>query len=96
MELTIITDHKWRNLLYGYELTDKERGKFDYILADEFDTHDFFRYKGQVYDIGEFMRIENDPDLAGWQGYSNDSYFSGVLLNLSPDGEKYQVGRYYS
>lgn len=97
-ELKIITDHKWKNLLYGYELTDKEKKEFDWIDADEIDSHSFFRYRKNVYSITEFMSIHatrltfDKP----WNGYYSDSYFSGILIELSDDGEMYRVGLYLS
>jgi hypothetical protein len=32
----------------------------------------------------------------GWDGVVSDTYFSGVLIALSNDGEEYIVGTYYS
>ena len=101
--LTIKTNHQFRNLIYGYELTDKERAEFDYI--DDIDSHNFFRYRGIVYDPDEFMRIPDcanqrlDPDLEpmlAWDGYQSDSYFSGVLVKYSDDFEQIKVATYYS
>lgn len=41
------------------------------------------------------MRIPHGSDFKGWDGYASDSYFSGVLIKLSRDGEEYMVGTYY-
>lgn len=96
MELEIITNNQPRQLIYGHELTEKEKEDFDYL--DDIDGHDFFRYKGQVYDPCEFMRIENHPDsdFNSWQGYSSDTFFSGIVLKYNDDMESVIVGRYYS
>jgi hypothetical protein len=107
MVVTIKSDRKWRNLLYGYELPKKQRKEFDYIKSDEeFETRNFAKYHGQYYDINEFqvLPIIGDasgkhvvyPEFRGWDGYMNDTYSSGVLIKLSSDGEQYKIGRFYS
>lgn len=89
--MNIITDHKWRNLLHSYELSKRWRKEFDYIDADDFDDHAFIRYRGQVYDVSEFMRT----GIEGWDGIATDTFFSGTLIKLSPDGEQAKMGRVY-
>ena len=86
--MKIITNHHWRNFLYGYELTDKEKEEFDWIDPEEFDTHSFFRYRGSTYSIQDFMV---SSILPGWHGFHGDSFFSGVAIKLSDDGEQYKV-----
>ena len=95
MNLEIITNHQPRPIVYGYELSEKEKKDFDYLESDDLEYNAFFKYKGQVYDLGEFMRINDNEDLEGWDGYSGDSYFSGTLVKLI-DEENVIVGRYYS
>lgn len=87
--MKITTDHKWKQFIYGYELTPKERKEFDYMSDEEIDSPKFLRYKGWVYSINDFISTENFP---GWHGYKSDSYFSGVLIELSKDGESYRIG----
>lgn len=95
-EVKIKTDWKWRNLLYGYELPKKQRKNFDYLNDEEFDTHSFAKYRGQYYDVGEFMVVPKSSGLGAWDGYHGDSYFSGIVIKLSSDGERYKIGMYYS
>ena len=96
MKLEIITDNKWKNFKYGYEVPDSVlNDHFDYLSEDE-KIDGFIQYRSIWYHISEFMRIENNPALNGWQGYSSDSFFSGVLINISDDGERYQIGTYIS
>lgn len=80
---TIITNHQPRNLLYGYELTAKEREDFDYIDEDEFDTHAFFRYRGICYDFDDLER----SNVKGWDGQHTDSFFSAVLVKVVNDDQ---------
>lgn len=58
-ELTIVTNNVARNTIYGYELTPKEREEFDYYTPGELNEQSFVRYRKQVYDIGEFVRVES-------------------------------------
>lgn len=84
----IITDHKWKNLLHGYQLTNKEKEFFDWI--DDVDSQDFIRYRRVVYAVSEIMRFDNKSE---WHGYVADSYFSGVVFKFNGDGQ-YMVGTY--
>ena len=92
-DLTIRSNYVARNVLSWHDLSTKEQADFDYLVPDESDGEQpendrryettFARYKGHVYDLGEFMRTPADmfPDnRRKWQGYTSDSYFSGVLL----------------
>ena len=90
--MKIITNNQPRLLLYGYELTDKEKQDFDYL--EDIDSNNFVKYKGSIYDAGEFMRVDNDY-LKDWDGYSSDSYFSGILIKYI-DSDHVIVARYYS
>lgn len=92
--MEIITNNKPRQLIYGYQLSDKQKQDFDYI--DDIDNHDFVIYKNNVYDLSEFMRIENNDKLNGWDGYSSDSFFSGTLIKYADDMETVIMGWYYS
>lgn len=100
-KMEVITNHHWYDVLSGYELTAKERKEFDYLDDEEIMAPRFFRYRGQVYDLGEFMRVPKDQPWAGvnirsWDGYVSDSYFSGVVVRFDEDGERIQVGTYLS
>ena len=91
--IKIITNNKPRQLIYGYELTDKQKQDFDYI--EDIDSHDFVKYKNNIYDLSEFMRIENNSSLKDWHGYSSDSYFSGTLIKYI-DSDTVIMGWYCS
>lgn len=93
--MQIITNYKPRDIVGGHMLTARERAEFDYM--DDVNDGSFFRYRGAIYDIGEFMRISGtDSPFKEWHGYAGDSYFSGVLIRLSSDGDSVIIGRYYS
>lgn len=100
MTFQIKTNHVPRDLIYGYELSEKERKEFDYLKDEEsderLDTHQFFRYKGEVYDPSDFMRATDIADLKGWDGYASDSYFSGTVIKYVDAFERVIVGTYFS
>lgn len=95
--VTVITNNVPRDVLWGLELSEKERAEFDYLNPDELDYATFFRYKGEVYDLGEFMRIDEPVSsiFKGWDDYSSDSFFSGLIVRYVGD-DQVVVGRYYS
>ncbi len=101
--MQIITNSNWREFVYGSDLSIKEKENFDYMNIDELESGSFIRYKGIIYDLGEFMAIR--PPIAPhcqregwttWDRYQSDSFFSGILLRLSNDGDQYQIATYYS
>ena len=59
-----------------------------------------FKYKGNIYFLSEFMRIEqNSPfytDEGLFHGYYSDSFFSGVLVYISDCGEYVKAYTYIS
>lgn len=100
--VTIVTNNVPRFVVYGFELSEKEREEFDYLDPEQLDHTTFVRYKGQVYDLSEFMRIDSDvlsnirfDHFRGWHGYSSDSFFSGVLVRYVDD-DRVIIARYYS
>mgnify|MGYP001818557146 CR=1 FL=1 len=99
--MKIITNNQYRNLIYGYELSDTEKQDFDYI--DDIDSHDFIKYKSEVYDPSEFMVTPYDEParqelnkLSAWDGYQSDSFFSGIVIKYSDDFELVKIGTYIS
>jgi hypothetical protein len=104
MNLTIITNNVPRPLVYGFELTEKERAEFDYYKdAEELDCSMFVRYLGEVYALDQFTRhgsnwcrLPEFSPLNEWHGHHNDSFFSGILIRLSDDGETCVMGCFYS
>ena len=56
--MQIKTNNQPRPVIYWYDLTDAERAELDYIDTDTAqDDFRGFRYKGAVYDLGEFSAI---------------------------------------
>ena len=92
--MKIITNNHWNTFLYGYELTEEQKLDFDYI--DDIDSESFIKYRGIIYSIHDFMAIERSPFPGKWDGYSSDSFFSGVIIKLSDDTEQYKIATYIS
>jgi hypothetical protein len=100
MNITVRTNNVPRDIIDAYQLTPQERKEFDYLNWDAIeqgnDSASFFRYKGQIYHLGEFMRLDSNTELKGWDGYFNDTYFSGVLVKYVNEGEQIVVAQYFS
>jgi hypothetical protein len=106
-DLKIITNHVPREIIDAWSLTPADRAEFDYLdwpaIDDGRDSASFFRYRGQLYDIGEFSAtwgISRDSglpdDFAGWHGYMSDTFFSGVLVRYTSDHESVVIGRFFA
>ena len=108
MTVTVTTNNMRRECIMGQWLPGfsafnpqglyvKLREQFDYLTQDEFDETEFFKYKGDWYSVGDFIRVDaNSPfNNKRWDGYSSDSYFSGVVMKYNYDGTVI-VGTYCS
>jgi len=98
--MKIRTNRQWREFKLREDVPKK-------ILASEFDwtnkdhalhcdySDGFIHYKGCWYHLSQFERLGGGPlTSAGWTGGHADSFFSGVVIKLSSDGEQYQIGTY--
>lgn len=97
--MKITTNNQQRCVKYGYEMPYSKYSDFDYIGeydSDDFKFHSFVEYKGEWYDLSEFMRIDGAVfgELKDWHGYQSDSYFSGIVVRYCNDNDCVIVGRY--
>lgn len=100
---TVRTNNVPRPVINGYELTEKEQKEFDYLDFGSNDHDDgdgvyrsFFRYKGNVYDLGDCMRVEETNELCkGWDGYYGESYFSAIVVKYVNNFEDVIVGQVF-
>jgi hypothetical protein len=101
--MRVITNHVPRDVIDAWELTPAERAEFDYLnwpaIERGEDSASFFRYRGQLHDLGEFTAdygITRDaglPDaLSKWDGYRSDSFFSALVVRFTEDNERVVVG----
>jgi hypothetical protein len=94
--IIIKTNNIPRPIIYGYELSSKERLVYGYLDDEELECSPFFRYKGCTYSLGDFMPINDNGELKDWHACMPDGFFSGVVIKLSDCGECVTIGTYYS
>jgi hypothetical protein len=101
--MKITSNYHSRPVFPVHDLSPSERSKHD-INADSDDS--FFRYRGDVYPLSEFVRIirpggnsphgfefhDHENAFIGWDGIRTDSFFSAIVIRLAPDGESAIVG----
>jgi len=101
-DVKVTTNNVPRFTIDAYELTEAERAEFDYLdwpaIDEGRESATFVRYRGELYDLDQFTHVGPDAPEAfrGWHGWLADTFFSGILIKLSGDGELATVARYYS
>lgn len=96
MSVRVITNNVPRPIVDAYELSPKEREEFDYLdwpaIDEGADSASFFRYKGELHDLGEFTadygitKGSGLPEhLSNWHGYRSDSAFSALVVRYVDD-----------
>ena len=105
MSTTIKTNNVPRDVINAWELTPTQRAEFDYLdwpaIDEGSDSASFVRYRRDLYDLSEFVRIiprsgqlgpigfahpvEDNSPLAAWDGIRTDSYFSGIVIRWHRD-----------
>jgi hypothetical protein len=100
MAIKLITDNKWKHFKYGNEVPKKVmETQFDY-LSEEKQFDYFIQYRKRWYHIDDFLVISKHSPLkelkGEWHGYMPDSFFSGIVIQISDDNESYIIGTYIS
>lgn len=86
----VVSNHQWRAFRDRSEVPTKTlQSEFDWL--DESESSGFFQYYRRWYHLSEFLR----DGIPGWDGHNAYSYFSGMVIKVSGDGENYMVGTYY-
>ena len=98
-ELKIRTNNSPRDVLRWWQLTEAEQKEFDYLDTDNKQMEaEFGRYRGIVYDLhdmeGGFSHSKMPEQFKGWHNYQSNSYFSGILIRWSADGESVTFATY--
>lgn len=82
------------------QLTEEEKKDFDYVTEEEYCDDRFFRYGDCVYDTDEFMsckRFFSREEISKWDGYSSDTFFSGVVVRFDKEEDGYVfAGTYFA
>ena len=94
--MKIYTNHHERQFAYSNEVPeDVLDSQFDYQDRDELHAgRGFFKYRGYWYHLDGFVSCPKGMFEGKWNGYTSDSFFSGVLIAISDDGETYKVATY--
>ena len=114
--LKIVTNNVPREIVYGYEM-DPEilRDEFDIEVegmnedqVGDLCSKEFVKFRGVWYDLEDFITTRPGPwnhglpeEFRQWDGYSSDSFFSGILLRYpreydTMDLDRVVLGTYYS
>lgn len=103
MTFTIRTNNVPRFTIDAWHLTPAEQLDFDYLdwpkIGAGEDSRTFFRFKGMLYDLGEFMKCDGAFGMSGWHGYFGETAWSGVLVRYVHEDScetKIVVGMYFS
>ena len=90
--MEIVCNNKPRHVLHWHDLAPTEQAEFDWI-EDSDNSYSFFRYRGIVYCLADFMQVPPELAKQHWHGYSADTYFSAILIRLVGMGESVIVAR---
>src|SRR5690606_105571 len=95
--ITVRTNHVPRDTVDAWELNEQEREEFDYLDWPAIERGEasasFVRYRGTLYDLGEFMSTHtHGPDLQWWDGYLSETFFSAIVVKYVDD-ERVIVGQ---
>ena len=108
MTTKVTSNNVPREVIDAAYLTPKERAEFDYLdwpaIDAGTDSASFFRYRGQLYDLGEFMADYGmlkgsglPAHLRDWDGFLAESAFSAIVVRYEGDsGDYVVVGHVYS
>lgn len=114
--INIVTNNVPRDVISGYEMEPKILKKeFDIDIEGMNDDQigdlcsmEFVKFRGVWYDLLDFITTRPGPwnhglpeEFREWDGYSSDSFFSGILLKYAReddriDHERVVLGTYYS
>jgi len=93
--MKIYTDNKWKQFKYRNEVPKNVLADYFEHLPEDECLDGFILYRKCWYHTSDFMTQTCD-EFNGWDGYHGDSFFSGVLIKISDDGEGYKIATYIS
>lgn len=96
METTVKTNHRTRSLFYAHEYRGDAaalRKEFDWMDDREYECAMFFKYRGEVYALAEFIRCDDVATNGGWQGYLNEHAWSSLVVKIRESHTSVIVGR---
>lgn len=89
-EINIYGNNHYREVFYGIPEWHED--------DEEPELEPYFRYKGQCIFLSEILRIENYAPqwMKDFDGYTSDSFFSGLLVKLNDDASMVKVYTFIS
>jgi hypothetical protein len=76
--------------------------QYDFTDNIDDDLREYFIYRGNRYDLADFAAVHNkmwNPNPPQWMlpfdGYLNDTFFSGILIKYCEDGDHVKVYTFY-
>ena len=94
--ITITWSNNWQEIKYSHEVPKKILAEYDWLKEEDKSTG-WVKYNKTWHHLSDFMRLDkNSPFGDEWHGYHSDSYFSGILIKISDDGDGVILGSYYS
>ena len=91
-----ITNGIPRDIVDAWETTQDERDALSYVDWEACergeDSFSGFRYRGELYDLGEF-EYAADKFEGAWDAWQTESYFSAVAIRYVEDFERVIVAR---
>ncbi len=98
MKMTNVrSNHHWRqfkylNELYEDHITHEIPDNYEHL--DKEDLGDkWIVYKGDLFHVSDFMRLDNNSE---WDGYIGFTAFSGLYIKLSNCGEGYKIAYFWN
>jgi nicotinic acid phosphoribosyltransferase len=97
--MQITTNGQARDLISPFELDSaqysKLRKEFDHLDDQDFDSTTFFKYKGQIYALADFLRIDSGDLMSlGWQGIASWYAGAGLVVKVVNSYTSIIVGTY--
>lgn len=94
-KLTVLQENI--EIIYGSTLTEAEKKEFDYLEAEELEESQFFKYKEDVFWLGNFMLFGNKPQAGelteGWDASYGTGYFHAYVIKLPEDCQSVTLGQ---
>lgn len=76
----ITSNYHVREAISGSVLPETIRKQFDYISDEEWEWHDFVKYRGEWYDLNDVERAPDNLRAMGWDDFVSDSFWSGIAF----------------
>ena len=89
--MKIITNNFYRDLISFWDLPKTWQEHFEDSYSYVKDST-FFMYKGNAYDLNDFLTTSQTTLFGGWDGYYNESFFSSIVIKIDEYNERVKVG----